>query len=323
MITVDEARQKLDGVVIPLTTMFKEDGSLDADSTAENVAWIIDQGAVQGNTVFIAVGSGGDFTVMSTEERKLAIRAIAEANAGRIPTFASVQSTDIRTTIELCQLCEEVGIDIVQMSSAYYYTVTKGDIVAWVQEVSKHTDVGFAVYSHWYSGSKYDMTMDVAEELLEVRNSVAVKWGSPAIGNYLSGIKYFVPKVAVVNNGPLSIYGHMLGAKAWVSHVPNFYPQICWKIHELLTARMYDEAQKLFDEFNGPYGAITGRIRETTAGEGVFVRPWLEAAGRPSGPSRLPSRDDVVTDEDRRLVRELLDRAPAMVEAAPSPADMR
>ena len=326
MITVEQAKQKMDGVVVPLATIFKDDAdkSLDVDATQQNVQWMVDQGAAPGNTVFIAVGSGGDFTVMNTEERKAAIKAIADvAVPNNIPTFASVQSTDIRTTIELCQWCEEVGIDIVQMSSAYYYSILKDDIVDWVNEVAKHTNVGFAAYSHWYSGSKYDMTMDVAEELLEVRNSVAVKWGSPAIGNYLSGIKYFVPKVAVVNNGPLSIYGHMLGAKAWVSHVPNFYPQICWKIHELLTAGMYGEAQKLFDEFNGPYGAITGRIRETTAGEGVFVRPWLEAAGRPSGPSRFPSRDDVVTDEDRRLVRELLGRAPAMVEAAPSPAAMR
>ena len=320
MITVEEAKEKMDGVVVPLATIFKEDGSLDADATAENVEWIIDQGAVQGNTVFIAVGSGGDFTVMSTEERKLAIKAIADANAGRIPTFASVQSTDIRTTIELCQHCEDVGIDIVQMSSAYYYDVTPGDIVAWVKEVAKHTSVGFAAYSHWYSGSKYDMTMDVAERILEVPNTVAVKWASPDIGNYLAGIKYFEPRAALVNNGPLSIYGHQLGAKAWVSHVPNFYPQICWKVHELMTAGDYLEAQRVFDEFNGLYGKITGRVRATTAGEGVFVKPWMAAAGRPSGPSRLPSRDDVVTDEDRTAIRDLLDRAPAIAESARSPA---
>jgi len=226
VITVAEAKKMMDGVVIPLATIFKEDGSLDADATGENVEWIIDQGATQGNTVFIAVGSGGDFTVMSTEERKQAIKAIADANRGRIPTFASVQSTDIRTTIELCQHCEEVGIDIVQMSSAYYYDVTPGDIIAWVKEVAKHTNVGFAAYSHWYSGSKYDMTMDVAEGILEVPNTVAVKWGSPNIRNYLEGIKYFVPRAAVVNNGPLAIYGHQLGVKAWVSHIPNFYPQM-------------------------------------------------------------------------------------------------
>lgn len=317
MITVEEAKQKMDGVVIPLATIFKEDTSLDVDATQENVQWIVDQGAAPANTVFIAVGSGGDFTVMSTEERKAAIKAIADvAVPNGIPTFASVQSTDIRTTIELCQWCEKVGVDIVQMSSAYYYDVHKGDIVEWVNEVAKHTGVGFAAYSHWYSGSKYDMTMDVAEEILKVQNTVAVKWGSPDIGNYLAGIKYFVPRAAVVNNGPLSIYGHMLGVKAWVSHVPNFYPAHSIAVHELMTAGNYDEAQRVFDEFNAPYSRIRAAIGSQTAGEGVFVKPFMRHMGRPSGPSRLPSRDSVVTPEIESMIADLMSRADSIVESA-------
>ena len=287
MITVEEAKQKMDGVVIPLATIFKEDKSLDVDATHENVQWIVDQGAAPGNTVFIAVGSGGDFTVMNTEERKAAIKAIADvAVPNGIPTFASVQSTDIRTTIELCQWCEEVGVDIVQMSSAYYYDVHKGDMIDWVHEVARHTEVGFAAYSHWYSGSKYDMTMDVAEEILKVPNTVAVKWGSPDIGNYLAGIKYFVPRAAVVNNGPLGIYGHMLGVKAWVSHVPNFYPAHSIAVHELMTAGMYDEAQRVFDEFNAPYSRESGapsarRPRARGSSSGRLCVTWAVLRGRP------------------------------------------
>jgi dihydrodipicolinate synthase/N-acetylneuraminate lyase len=315
MITVEEAKAKMDGVVIPLATIFKEDLSLDVDATQRNVQWIIDQGAKPGNTVFIAVGSGGDFTVMTTEERKTAIKAIAEvAIPNDIPTFASVQSTDIGTTIELCQWCEEVGVDLVQMSSAYYYDVHKGDIIAWVNEVAKHTDVGFAAYSHWYSGSKYDMTMDVAEEILKVPNTVAVKWGSPNIANYIAGIKYFVPRAAVVNNGPLSVYGHQLGVKAWVSHVPNFFPQHSWAVHELMTAGNYDEAQRVLDAFDSEYGQIRAAITSQTAGEGVFVKPFMRHMGRPSGPSRLPSRDAAVTPEINERIRSLMDKAPAIVE---------
>ena len=314
MITIEEAKKKMDGVVIPLATIFKDDLSLDVDATQANVQWIVDQGAKPGNTVFIAVGSGGDFTVLTTEERKAAIKAIADvAVPNNIPTFASVQSTDIRTTIELCQWCEKVGIDIVQMSSAYYYDVKKGDIIAWVNEVAKHTDVGFAAYSHWYSGSKYDMTMDVAEEILKVKNTVAVKWASPNVANYLAGLKYFAPKAAVANNGPLTVHGHQLGAKAWISHVPNFFPQHSWKVHELMTAGNYDEAGKVLDDFDNDYSEILGDIGSRTAGEGVFVKPFMKYMGRPSGPSRYPSVDSVVTDEITRKIKKLMDRAPSII----------
>ena len=38
-------------------------------------------------------------------------------------------------------------------------------------------------------------------------------------------------------------------------------------------------------------------IAESTSGEGVFVRPGLEAVGLKSGYSRFPSRDEAVTNE--------------------------
>ena len=119
-LTVAQAKERFQGVVIPLTTIFKDDGSLDLDSTRSNFQWIVDQGARQGNTVFLAAGSGGDFTVMNIEERKAVIGIAAEVSDGKIPTIAGGQSTDIRQTIEICQFCEEAGINLVQMSNAFY-----------------------------------------------------------------------------------------------------------------------------------------------------------------------------------------------------------
>ncbi len=314
MITVAEAKRKMNGVVIPLATIFKDNGDLDIDGTARNIQWIVDQGAKPGNTVFIACGSGGDFTVLTPEERKAVIKVTAEiANKAKIPTFASAQSTDIRTTIDLCQHCEKVGIDMVQMSSAYYYDVKQGDFLAWVKEVAKHTKIGFAAYSHWYSGSKYDMTMEVAEKMMEIPNCVAVKWASPNIGNYIAGLKYFIPRAAVVNNGPLQTYGYMLGAKAWVSHVPNFYPQHSWKVHELLTAGRFQEADALLSAFEDPYWKLNMNILNQTAGEGVFVKPWMEAAGLRGGTSRLPSRPEVATPELRKEMAKLIEKARELV----------
>ncbi len=308
MITVSEARERLQGVCVPVATIFTDDGELDEGATKSNVEWMIDQGARIGNTIFIAAGSGGDFTVLSMDERKRVIRAISEASAGTIPIIASVQSTDIRETIELCQFCEEQGVDVVQMSGAYYYTVTTDDLVAWVEEVARHTEIGFAAYSHWYSGSKYDMPADVCERLLDVPNTVAVKWASPNIENYVEGFRRFVPRAAVVNNGPLAIYGHVLGCKSFISHVPNFFPQHPWRVWELMESGDYVEAQRVYDEFMVPYGKIVSQIRGATAGEGIFVKPWMEEVGLRGGPSRLPSRQETVTPELRAEIKALIDQ---------------
>lgn len=308
MLTIDEAKRRLQGVCVPVTTIFHDDGTLDIESTKSNVQWMVDQGAREGNTIWIAAGSGGDFTSLSLEERVQVITTMSEVSGGEIPIIASVQSTDIRETIELCQECEKLNVDVVQMSGAYYYTVTEDDLVAWVEEVARHTSVGFAAYSHWYSGSKYDMPADVCGRLLEIPNTVAVKWASPQMGNYIEGIRRFAPQAAVVNNGPLTVYGHMLGAKSHISHVPNFYPHLDWKLHDLMAEGRYVEAQQVYDEFMDPYEEITGAIRSATAGEGVFVRPFLDMVGLNGGHSRLPSRDEAVTPEIRDKMKRLLEQ---------------
>ncbi len=307
MLTAEQAKDWFKGVTVPLATIFHKDGSLDLESTASNVQWLVDQGARQGNTILLTAGSGGDFTSLNTEERKQVIGAVAKIAAGKIPTIASVQSTDIRVTIELSQFCEEVGIDAVQMSGAYYYDGRPEDVIDWVEEVARHTKVGFAAYSHWYSGSKYDLPIDVVERLLDLPNTIAVKWASPVIENFIEGVQKFEPRVAVIDNGPIPIFGHILGCKAFISHVPNYYPHHAWKVWDLMEAQRYQEAQKLYDEFMVPYMDLVGKIAAATAGEGVFVRPGLEAAGLPSGYSRLPSRDAAITDEVRDGFKRLLE----------------
>ena len=315
MLTIDEAKARLQGVVVPIATIFTEDGELDIDGTASNVQWLIDQGARQGNTVFLAAGSGGDFTALSTEERRQVIRAIVDVSGGRVPVMAGVQSTDIRVVIELCQLCEDLGVDAAQISAAYYYTVTPEDAVAWHEEVARHTNVGFAAYSHWYSGSKYDVPVDLMARLVELPNTIAVKWGSPDMGSHLEGLRRFVPLTAVVDNSPLVVLGHILGCRGWISHVPNFLPQHSWRVWDLMQLRRYEEAQRVFDDFMVPYGEIIGGIGSQTAGEGVFVKPWMAAMGLRAGGSRLPSRDAAATPETHAEIRALLAR---QLEAVPA-----
>jgi 4-hydroxy-tetrahydrodipicolinate synthase len=316
MITKDQAKQRFQGVCVPIITIYKEDGSLDLDGLASNVQWMIDQGARQGNTIFLAAGSGGDFTVLNVEERKQVIKTVAEVSAGRVPTMAGVQSTDIRTVIELCQYAERVGIELAQISGAYYYDPKPDDVMAWHEEVARHTGIGFSAYSHWYSGSKYDVPVDLIERLLDIPNTVAVKWASPSVGHFVEGMRRFVPRVAVVNNGAaLAVYSHILGARSWVSHVVNFFPEFCWRVHSLMEEERYQEAHRVYSEFMGAYAKLRTAVQSSTAGEGIFVKPGMEAAGLVAGRSRLPSRDEAVPAEVREGFVKLLDSARAAVAA--------
>ena len=307
MLTVEEAKQRFQGVCVPIATIYNEDGSLDLDSLASNVQWMIDRGAKQGNTIFLAAGSGGDFSVMNVEERKQVIQTIADVSAGRVPTIAGVQATDIRDTIALCQHADKHGVELAQISGHYYYTPQPDDVIAWHEEVARHTNIGFAAYSHWYSGSKYDLPVWLVERLLEITNTIAVKWASPVFGNYYEGMLSFVPKAAVIDNSAMNLTGHVLGCRAFISHVPNFFPEQPWRVFDLYQQGRYEEARRVNDEFSVRYAELNAQITGATAGEGIFVKPWMEAVGLKGGRSRLPSRDVAVTPEVRDGIRKLME----------------
>ena len=313
MITREEAKARWRGVLIPLVTPFQENGDLDLPALRENVTWIIEQGAELGNTILLAGGSGGDFTAMNLEERKQVITTVAEAADGRLPIIAGGQSCDIRECIAIGQLCADLEVDAIQISGPYYYDARTDDVVAWHEEVARHADIGFGIYNHFYSGTKYDMPLEVAERLLEIPNTVGVKWASPDIGRFYEGLRRFCPRVAVVDNTLRVVESHMRGCRAFVSHVPNYYPQFCWQIWDLVEEGKYVEAQEAYSKFMIPYESLVGRIAEQTGAEGVFVRPFMEAVGLNGGHSRLPSRDEAVTPEIKEGIRELLTRAGAEV----------
>ena len=304
MLTVEEMKARWRGVVVPLITVFKEDRSLDLPALERNVQWLMDKGARVGNTIFLAAGSGGDFSGMTTEERKQVIRTVAEVADGRVPLVAGAQSTDIRVCIELCNFCEDLGYDCVQLSGPYYYDGCPGDAMAWMQEVAKHTEAGFAIYNNWYTG--YDMPLDLIEEMLAIPNSVGVKWGSPHVFVYMEGIHRLLPKAVVVDNALLPILSHLLGVRAFISHGPNFYPEHSWRVLDYLNAGKYQEAQAEYDRYWIPWSKLIGQVAAQTGGEAVFVRPAMEAAGLKAGYSRLPSRDDAITPELREGFRNLV-----------------
>ena len=292
MISVAELRRRWQGVLIPLVTPFREDLSMDMDALAANVRWLLEKGARIGNTVFLAAGSGGDFTAMNVEERKQVIHTVCAAVDGRVPVVASAQSTDIRDCIEICQFGQEVGLDAVQLSGPFYYDGRPGDALAWFEQVARHTDMGFAVYNNWYTG--YDMPLDLIDEILEVPNSVALKWASPDVFTFKDGIRRFRDKVVVVDNALLPEVSYPLGVRCHVSHLPNFFPEHSWRVHELYASGRWREACQEWYRCMVPWRELIAPVRAATAAEAVFVRPAMEAAGLGGGRSRPPSRDEVI-----------------------------
>ena len=175
MTSAEQARARWRGVLAPLATPFTEDGRLDLATLQANVQWLMDRGARRGNTVVLAVGSGGDFPMMNLEERMQAITAIASVVDGHLPIIAGVQSLDIRETIELCQLCESLDIDGVQISGPFYYDGRPDDVIAIhdsLEELATHNPLAAELVKMRYFGG---FSLDEAADVLGIGRTTAYR----------------------------------------------------------------------------------------------------------------------------------------------------
>src|SRR5208282_6548915 len=103
------SRQILCGPMIPLVTNYNRDLSLDLGAYKENLRYLMDHGIRTGQGAFLVAGAGGDFPMLTVQERTALAQAAAEVTDGKVPLVISAQATDIRVSQEIARVAEDLG----------------------------------------------------------------------------------------------------------------------------------------------------------------------------------------------------------------------
>ena len=300
---IKEVKQSLRGPMIPVVTNFNEDLSIDHAGIRENVRYVIDHGVVNGSGVLLAVGAGGDFPMLSIEERKAVSKTIVEAAEGRVPTLVGAQDTNVSVTIEMARYAEEIGAYGIQFSPGYYYASSSGDCLRLFQAVHDATSkVAIMIYNTHWEG--YDMSLDQLNELAALERCVSLKWSSPDTSVYQRGIQELSDRLAIVDNQGLSVMNHLLGGTGFVTHLCTIWPEHDLSVWNLLEAGDYAAAQQKITAVNWPWSQFRGRMWNRTAAESPVICAALKIVGRPHGPSRLPTRE--LTNDEVAELRTIL-----------------
>ena len=302
--TAEDAKRRWRGPVVPVLTIFGDDLSLDLEGLRSNIRYLLDAGARVGNTVLLVCGAGGDFPVLTTNERKRVAETVADEVDGRVPIIVGAEHTSTLTVVELAKHALAIGADAVQVCPPYYYTPSADDVVNHFKVVSDSVDIGIVVYNTWWTAP--DIGLDGLERLAGLENLIGVKWSAPYQRQYMGGYDRFAGRLAIIDNGVHHVYCHMQGGVAWISHVSNFWPQHDWKILELMDAGRYKEAQDAINQFNAGFRAFRGEMEAETGGEGHAIKKFMELVGLVGGPSRPPTRYVPMTDAQREKLAALL-----------------
>ena len=256
--------------------------------------------------MLLAAGAGGDFPMLTLDERKQVAKTIVEAADGKTPVVVGAQDTNVRVTIEMARWAEEIGAHSVQFGPAYYYQSSADDCLRLFEAVHEATSsVAIMIYNTYWEN--HNMSLDEVDRLAELPRCVALKWATDqGPGEYMRGVARFSDRLAVVDNMGLHVMNHLLGGTGYITHLCTVWPEHDLEVWRLLEAGDYVAAQKKIATANWPWSDFRGKMWSRTGAESPVVNAALELCGRPGGPSRLPTRS--LTDQERTELRELLVR---------------
>jgi 4-hydroxy-tetrahydrodipicolinate synthase len=230
------------GVYPALTTQFREDESIDMAATAAHLEKMIAAG-IHG---VILLGSVGENTALTYEEKLMVLRELHAVVKGRIPVLSGVAENTTRQACSYVADCEKIGIDGLMVLPAMIYKADRREAMAHFRSVAHASGLPIMVYNN--PPSYYvDLTPDCFVELADEPTIVAIKEssGDPrritdlvnTVGNryiLFSGVDDLVVECA------------MLGATGWVSGLVNAFPDENRVLWEHCVAGRWAEALELY-----------------------------------------------------------------------------
>ena len=134
---------QLRGVLTALATPFTADGDVDQALLRALVNRSI-AGGVHG---VVACGSTGEFSTLSSDERRLVVEIVVDQVAGRVPVIAQTGATSTAEAIRLSRHAQSAGADVVMAVAPYYEPLTVDETLSYLRAVAGSVDIPVMLYN--------------------------------------------------------------------------------------------------------------------------------------------------------------------------------
>ena len=131
------------GLMPAMVTPFDERGEVDLGATEAVIERFIEAG-VSGIS---PLGSTGEASHLTADERKRFAEEIVRLVGGRVPLVVGVGATGTRETVELARHAEEVGTDAVLVVSPFYWKVGEEGLFQHFATVAESVDIPVVIYN--------------------------------------------------------------------------------------------------------------------------------------------------------------------------------
>lgn len=276
------------GVMVATALPLRKDLSVDLDTYAEHVRWLVDSGC----DGVCPNGSLGEYQSLTPDERAEVVRtAVAAVGGDRVlPGVGAYGALEARRWAEQAA---EAGAGAVLLLPPNSYRADERIVEAHYAEVAK-AGLPIVAYNNPYD-TKVDLTPALLARLYEAGHIVAVKEFSGDVRRPYE-IAERVPGLdLLIGADDVLVELAVAGAKGWVAGFPNAFPAPCVALYEAAVGGDLDRAVPL-------YRALHPLLRWDSKTEFVqAIKMAMDIAGRYGGPCRPPRLP--LTPEHEKVVR--------------------
>lgn len=294
------------GVMTALCTPFTSDGA-DVDEGA--LRELVEAQVAAGIDGLVPVGSTGEFTSLTIEERRRVVEVVIEAARGRVPVIAHCGANATAPALELARHAEAAGASAVLAVHPFYAPLTLDEILGYYEDLAGALRIPVMAYNiPPFTGT--NLTPDFLSRLArEVEGVVAVKDTSGNLAQVYELLHDHASEIEVVNGwDPIAMPVLALGGTGQILGSANLMPRQWVELFALQREARDEEAAELWDRMLPVTRfllreRIPGSVKAGTTLTGVAV-------GDPRPPHRPLAPDKV------EALRALLERAGARAQPA-------
>jgi 4-hydroxy-tetrahydrodipicolinate synthase len=290
----------LTGSFVALITPFNRDGSVDFAAFRTLLKFQQDQGT----SAVLIMGSTGETSMLSPEEKKQIIVETAKMKTGHMPIFFGCTGNNTEATVANVRFAKDNGADGAILAAPAYICAPESDIERFFLDVADATDLPLGIYNN-PPRVKSDLHWDHLLRIFKHPNYVVHKESTARVGQ-VAQVLAAKPNVSVMccdsPNLGLVVPTMSLGGQGTANMTGNIAPAELATISTPWTS--YVEA----DNFKTAYLKLLPLLHFTySAINPVAVKSLMKVLGLPSGDLRKPlsNLDGEALAKGIRIVKEL------------------
>lgn len=237
--------KKYSGIVVPMLTPFKENGSIDLEAVEKIVGNFISKGVFP-----FVLGTTGEGPSISHKERRRFVQFVGNKYSGKTIIYAGLSGNCVEESIESAKEFIDFGADVIVAVLPSYFALKPCQMQKYFESVADSITKPLIIYNITAT-THMSIPLDVVEKLSHHPNVVALKDSERDLSRLDTAIEMFKDRddfSHLIGWAAKSFYGLSKGSDGLVPSTGNITPGMFKKMYDYVLEGNLEIGERLQNE---------------------------------------------------------------------------